>query len=87
MIYRVVTYDRSTERMKGHLAVPPIILDQVKQVAGFWPQDDGLGEYLLDEQQTRQVSQLMGFHPEPERFFYYGEPYEPVGDDGFQQPY
>ena len=87
MIYRVVTYDRSTERMKGHLAVPPIILDQVKQVAGLQPQDDGLGEYLLDEQQTRQVAQLMGFHPEPERFFYYVEPYEPVGDDGFQQPH
>jgi hypothetical protein len=85
MIYRVVTYDRSTERMKGSLAVPPVILERVKKVAGFQPQDDGLGEYPLDEQQTRKIAQLMGFSPEPDRFFYYVEPYEPVNDDGFRQ--
>ena len=85
MIYRVVTYDRSTERMKGHLAVPPVILDRVKKVGGFQPTDDGLGEYPLNELQTRQIAQLMGFHPEPERFFYYVEPYEPVDDDGLRQ--
>ena len=85
MIYRIVTYDRSTERMKGHLSVPPVILEDVKRVAGFQPQDDGFGEYPLDEQQTRQVAQLMGFHPEPDRFFYYVEPYQPVDDDGLQQ--
>lgn len=85
MIYRVVTYDRSTERMKGNLPVPPVILDEVKRVAGFQPQDDGLGEYPLDEQQTRQVAQLMGFRPEPDRFFYYVEPYQPAGDDGLQE--
>jgi hypothetical protein len=85
MIYRIVTYDRSTERMKGHLSVPPFILDQVKKVAGFQQQDDGLGEYPLDEQQTRQIAQLMGFRPEPDRFYYYVEPYEPVDDNGLQQ--
>jgi len=85
MIYRIVTYDRSTERMKGHLSVPPVILEDVKRVAGFQSQDDGLGEYPLDEQQTRQIAKLMGFRPEPARFFYYVEPYQPVDDDGLQQ--
>jgi hypothetical protein len=85
MIYRVVTYDRSTERMKGNLPVPPFILDKVKSVAGFHPQDDGLGEYLLDEQQTRQIAQLLGFRPEPDRFYYYVEPYQPSDDNGLQE--
>ncbi len=85
MIYRVVTYDRSTERMKGYLSVPPVILEEVKKVAGFKLQDDGLGEYALDDEQTRQIAQLMGFRPEPDRFYYYIEPYEPAEDDGLQQ--
>jgi hypothetical protein len=85
MIYRVVTYDRSTERIKGHLAVPPVVLDKVKKAAGFQPQDDGLGEYPLDERQTRKIAQLMGFKPEPDKFLYYVEPYEPVNDDSFRQ--
>jgi hypothetical protein len=61
MIYRVVTYDRSTERMKGAMPVPPFVLDKINKIAGFKPQDDGLGEYLLDEDQTRQVAQILAF--------------------------
>jgi hypothetical protein len=85
MIYRVVSYDRVTERMKGSLTVPPSVLGQVKAVAGFQPQDDGLGEYPLDEEQTRQVAIILGFRPESDRFYYYVEPYEPPGDNGFQE--
>jgi hypothetical protein len=41
MIYRIVSYDRITERMKGSLIVPPSVLGQVKAIAGFQQQDDG----------------------------------------------
>jgi len=85
MMYRVVTYDRTSERMKGSLIVPPSITAKVKKIAGFKPKDDGLGEYPLDEQQARQVAKLLGFKPEPERFYYYVEPYDPPDDSGFQQ--
>src|SRR5437870_135704 len=61
MIYRVVTYDRTTEHMKGSLIVPPSILARVKKIAGFQPRDDGLGEYALDEAQTRRVAKILGF--------------------------
>jgi len=84
MIYRIVTYDRATERMKGSLRIPVIVLEQVKHIAGFGPQDDGLGEYPLDEAQTRQVARILDFNPEPGRFYYYVEPYEPSEDDGLQ---
>jgi hypothetical protein len=85
MIYRVVTYDRTSERMKGSLVVPPSVLAKVKKIAGFQPQDDGLGEYPLDEEQTRQVAKVLGFRPEADRFYYYVEPYDPPEDTGFQQ--
>jgi hypothetical protein len=85
MLYRIVTYDRSTERMKGSLIVPPSVLAKVKKIAGFKPQDDGLGEYPLDEQQTKQIAKMLGFQPEPERFYYYVEPYNAPQDTGFQQ--
>ncbi len=85
MNYRVVTYDRENERIKGNMPVPPFILSEIKRIAGFQSQDDGLGEYFLDEEQTKQIAQIMGFHPEPSRFYYYVEPYDPPEDDGLQE--
>ena len=69
MSYRVVTYDRATERMTGSIAIPSHLLSKVKRIAGFQPQDDGLGEYPIDEEQTKQVAQILGFNPEPGDFF------------------
>jgi hypothetical protein len=85
MIYRIVTYDRATDRMKGNLPIPPSMFEEIKRIASFGPQDDGLGEYPLDETQTRQVARILGFNPAPEHFYYYVEPYEPPEDDGLQQ--
>ena len=85
MIYRVVTHDRTSERMKGSLVVPPSVSAKVRKIACFKPQDDGLGEYPLDEEQTRQVAKVLGFRPEPDRFYYCVEPYDPPEDSGFQQ--
>jgi hypothetical protein len=86
MIYRVVSYDRTLEHMRGSLIIPPIVLAKVKKAAGFQPQDDGLGEYELDEAQTRRIAKLLGFRPEPDRFYYYVEPYDPPDDSGFREP-
>lgn len=86
MIYRVVTYDRTSEGMRGSLIVPPSILTKVKKIAGFKATDDGLGEYPLDETQTRQVAKILGFRPEPDRFYYYVEPYDPPENCGFEEP-
>jgi hypothetical protein len=85
MIYRIVSCDRTTERMKGSMIVPPTVLGQVKTIAGFQPQDDGLGEYPLNDEQTRQVANILGFRLEPDRFYYSVEPYDPPEDSGFQE--
>jgi hypothetical protein len=85
MIYRIVTYDKATERIKGNLPIPPSLVAEIKRIAGFGANDDGLGEYPLDDDQTRQVAAVLGFNPEPSRFYYYVEPFEPIEDDGLQQ--
>ena len=84
MIYRIVTYDRPTELMKGSVPIPWNVLSEVKRIAGFQPQDDGLGEYELNEEQTRQIARIMGFYPNTARFYYYVEPYDVPEDDGLQ---
>jgi len=86
MIYRIVTYDKATDRMKGNMPVPSNFLEEIKRIAGFGPNDDGLGEYPLNEAQTRQVARILDFNPEPDRFYYYVEPYEPPEDDDGLQP-
>ena len=68
MLYRVVTYDRTTEQMKGSLVVPPSVLSRVKKIAGFKPRDDGLGEYPLGDEQTRQVAKILGSARSPTTF-------------------
>lgn len=87
MIYRIVTYDKPTERMKGNLSIPLSVLPKIKRIAGFQPQDDGLGEYPLDDGQTRQIAKILGFRPEPEGFYYYLEPYDPPEKNGLEPAY
>jgi hypothetical protein len=87
MIYRIVTYDKDTERVKGNMPIPVNVLSEVKRIAGFRPEDDGLGEYDLNDDQTRQIARIVGFDPHPDRFYYYVEPYEPPEDDGLQLIY
>jgi hypothetical protein len=84
MIYRVVTYDRTDERMRGSLVIPSNSVPWAKEVAGVSAGEDGLGEYLLDAEQTKALAQHLGFKPEPEHFYYYLEPYEPPENTGFQ---
>ena len=60
------------------------MLEQVKAIAGFQPQDDGLGEYPLDEPQTRQIAIILGFRPERRDLITPSEPYDPPEDTGFQ---
>jgi hypothetical protein len=61
------------------------VLEPAKDIAGFQPQDDGLGEDPLDEEQTRHVASVPGFRPEPDSFCYRVEPCDPPDDSGFQE--
>jgi hypothetical protein len=84
MIYRVVTYDRTDERMRGSLVIPSGSVPWAKKIARVAAGDDGLGEYPLDAEQTNALARHLGFKPDPEHFYYYLEPYEPPENTGFQ---
>jgi hypothetical protein len=84
MIYRLVTYDKKTERMAGTRPIPWANVTKIKKLTGVTPQDDGLGEYLLDVDQIRRISEILDFDPQPESYYYYLEPYDQP-DDGLRQ--
>jgi hypothetical protein len=84
MNYRIVTYARSDETMRAFQVIPASSVPWAKKVAGVQPEDDGLGDYPLTDEQMREFAQYLGFKPEPEHFFYYFEPYEPPEDTGLE---
>jgi len=84
MIYRIVTYDKTTDRMAGNLPIPWSNVAKIRKIAGVKPQDDGLGEYPLNADQIAQVSEILQFDARPERFYYYLEPYDQP-DNGLRQ--
>lgn len=76
MIYRIVTYDRATERMVANLPIPWTFVAEIRKIAGVTPFDDGMGEYELTDEQVCRIAQILRFRPEPELFFYYLEPFD-----------
>jgi hypothetical protein len=75
MIYRIVTYDKATERMVANLPIPWTFVAEIRKIAGVTPLDDGMGEYPLTDEQVRQIAQILHLRPEPEAFDYYLEPF------------
>jgi hypothetical protein len=54
IVYRLVSYDKHTERKCGEFAIPDAHLAAIKEIAGISPSDDGLGD-----SQTELVRPLM----------------------------
>jgi hypothetical protein len=84
MIYRIVTYDRASERMVANLPIPWTFVAKIRKIAGVTPFDDGMGEHVLADAQVRRIAQILHFRPEPELFFYYLEPFNQP-DGGLRQ--
>jgi hypothetical protein len=58
-----------------------------RQHLGEFDPWDGLQIGLADPTprvETRAIARILGFHPDPGRFYYCVEPYEPPEDDGLQ---
>jgi hypothetical protein len=84
MIYRIVTYDKATERMVANLPIPWPFVAEIRKLAGVTPFDDGMGEHELTDEQVRRISQVLHFTPDPDHFFYYLEPFNQP-DGGLRQ--
>ena len=80
--YRLIAYDREFDRPVMSYAVPAPLVNEVKRIAGFRSDDDGLGDYSLDTKQISEIGLVLQIKVEPNRFDYLIEPYvrERAGD-------
>jgi len=76
MVYRIVSYDKQTERKCGETAIPDGKLAAIREIAGISPSDDGLGDYPLSHDQANVVARLLRMKIDCDAFAYYVEPYE-----------
>jgi hypothetical protein len=73
MQYRLICYDRSTDRVGELIDIPGRFLPQVLAIAGI-RNANAPGEYPLDPRQVRDITALIGFEPDISRFEYHLEP-------------
>jgi hypothetical protein len=73
--YRLVGYDRVTDRMLVHFDIPNDDVWTVKQIARVSPLDDGLGAYPLDNPQARDIAGLLRQAIDTERCEFFLEPF------------
>ena len=76
VVYRLVSYDKETERKIGEFAIPDENLAVVRKIAGILPTDDGLGDYPLNDKQAIGIARLLSMRIDCDAFTYYVEPYE-----------
>jgi hypothetical protein len=76
MVYRLVSYDKETERKTGEFSIPDKNLAVVREIAGILPTDDGLGDYPLDDDQAIGIARLLNMRIDCDAFTYNVEPYE-----------
>ena len=76
IVYRLVSYDKQTERKCGEFAIPAANLAVVREIAGISPSDDGLGDYPLSTDQAGDIARFLSTKIDCDAFTYYVEPYE-----------
>jgi len=76
IVYRLVSYDKRTERKAGELAIPGENLAAIREIAGIQPTDDGLGDYPLNDDQANNIARLLNTKIDCGALTYYVEPYD-----------
>ena len=79
MRYRLIFYDRSTDRVGGLIDIPAKFLAQVLSIAGIADGSEP-GEYPLGPKQVGDIAALIGFRSDVSRFHYHLEPLGPAKD-------
>ena len=58
--YRLISYNRTTDRIGGIIDIPAPLLKQVLAIAGIAMSASELGEHALTGEQVRDISSLIG---------------------------
>jgi hypothetical protein len=70
--YRVIMYERSTDRVGGIIDVPPALVPQALSIAGVVNAAEP-GETELTGAQARALANLLGFQANVSRYVYHLE--------------
>jgi hypothetical protein len=77
-IYRLVGYDRRTERLAQRYDIPPAKAKKAKDLVGLEPDD--IGDMPLTDPQARSIAAMIGAEIDIDRFEYFLEPYAPADE-------
>ena len=75
VVYRLVGYDRKTERQAARFDIPHKHVPFVKQVVGLDPYRDVVADYPLTDMQARDIAGTIGRQVDTIRLDYVLEPY------------
>jgi hypothetical protein len=75
VVYDLVGYDRTTERMAEPHPIPASLVQAVKQIAGIGDRsDDQLGAWELTDGQVKDIAQILQAAPDLLRREFFLEP-------------
>lgn len=75
IVYRLVGYSRETDRRIASCDVPQNLVQKAKEIAGIGADDDGCGDYPLDDRQARKIAKLTRMPVTLKTAEYFLEPY------------
>ncbi len=75
IIYKLVGYDRKTERQSVKIDIPPKHMAFAKKVVGLAASQEALADYPLDESQARDIAGVIGKAIDTAHYDYFLEPY------------
>ena len=78
VVYKLIGYDRKTERQSVKIDIPPKHVDFAKKVAGIAPDDESMADYPLNKNQARDIAGVIGKSIDAENYDYFLEPYVPA---------
>jgi hypothetical protein len=75
IVYKVVGYDRKTERQAAKIDIPPKLVGFVRGIAGIAPDDESMADCPLDKNQARDIAGVIDKQIDAEKYDYFLEPY------------
>lgn len=79
--YRLVGYDKNTERLVVSFDVPRQSVAQAKCIAGITLDDGELGDWELDPRQAQEMGQLLAAPVDTNSCDFFFEPSALLGED------
>jgi len=75
IVYKLVGYDRKTERQAVKIDIPPKGIGCARGIAGIAPDDESMVDCPLDKNQARDIAGVIGKPIDAEKYDYFLEPY------------